>query len=257
MKKLSTDWRLIFLIFGLLFIANPLYAALQPHTFSGNVSALDAGSNRIEIQTESGAFAGEAPNEHAFDGLSRGDAVIAVSLGKKGGKWVFIGRIKATEKILTDGYGDISFIQTENCSDESGDGIFCDVIIAGQFQFRYANTPDCNNCSGCNCKALQTTVTITDPANQETAKTLLPGESFAYEGREYTIKMIFIAGEAAAYPECSAQMCAGPQPVSNFVMHIAPNNSETKDDGGGHHSSSSSCFIFTALLSRPCKITVR
>lgn len=237
------DLILILIVGGLLISANPVCAALQAHTFSGTISSLDTGRNQVEIQTESGTFSGEAPNEYIFDVLSNGDSVIAVSLGSKGGQWVFIGRLKADEKTLTDAFGDISYLPPDNCDDSEGK-MFCDFDIAGQHQFQYNNAPSCDECSGCNCDASKTTLTISDSAGQKIIKNLLPGESFTHEGQEYKIDVIFISGETNAYPECSDQMCAGPQPVSNFVVNIIANNNKKMDND----DSDSSCFISTIAL---------
>ncbi|HMA67472.1 MAG TPA: hypothetical protein VKO20_06600, partial [Desulfosalsimonadaceae bacterium] len=65
---------------------------------------------------------------------------------------------------------------------------------------------------------------------------LRPGEQFVHEGRTYRITVGFISGQAPAYPECDQQMCAGPQPVSNFVVSTEPVGG--KDGGSG-----GTCFI--------------
>ena len=228
---------------GILLMAVPVDAALQPHFFSGQVTAVDKDQGSITLQTGSDDFKGTAPNTDAVRDLSPGDAIIAVSLGSRGERWVFIGRLKPGTNFLTDGYGDIAFLPADDCDGSPDDAAFCDLQVLGGYQVSYSNTPDCANCTGCNCKAAATRITLTLQDAQEMTQELLPGESFTHDGAAYAIKMHFIAGEIPAYPECSKQMCAGPQPVSNFVVNIMPQNDEANVSGNGDGN----CFISDVL----------
>lgn len=251
MKIAASKWLLIFRTFGLiisgfilaglLFAVSPVHAALQSYVISGTVSAVDLDGNSIEIKTPDGTFAGSAPNGYALHALTPEEPVIAVSLGTKGGDWIFIGRLNDTGEILTDCYGDISVVNKEDCGDASGEGSFCDIYMRGNYKFQYTNDPDCSRCSGCNCKASQTELTITDANDQKTTKRLSPGDSFTHKGENLEADVIFISGEAPAYPQCSDQPCAGPQPVSNFVISM-----EIRDDDNlVSNDDDSSCFIST------------
>ncbi len=213
-----------FLLLALVLAAAPLHAALQPHVFSGSVSVVDAEENRIRIQTEEGAFGKKAPNEHALEGLSEKDAVVAVSLGSNAERWVFIGRRIKGSDTVSDGYGDIAFLASSG------------VHLRGGYALQYSNTPDCSCCSGCNCAAAKARLRLQVPDSREISAILRPGEQFVHEGRTYRITVGFISGQAPAYPECEQQMCAGPQPVSNFVVSTEPVGG--KDGGSG-----GTCFI--------------
>lgn len=226
---------------GLVFTVNPVHAALQSHVISGTVSAVDVDGNSIEIETPEGTFAGSAPNEYALHALKLEEPVIAVSLGTKGGDWIFISRLNDSGEILSDCYGDIAVVNKEGCGNTSGEGGFCDIYIRGNYEFQYTNHPDCSSCSGCNCRASQTEMTITDANGQRTTKRLSPGDSFTHKGERLEADVIFISGEAPAYPQCSDQPCAGPQPVSNFVISIG-----IRDDNLSSNDDNSSCFISTA-----------
>jgi parallel beta-helix repeat protein len=82
----------------------------------------------------------------------------------------------------------------------------------------YVNTPNCSQCYGCNCEAEYTTVNIT---NDNGVSTLLyPNQSYVYPNERYRISIIFHSGEAPANPECTEKICCGPQPISNFTIHI-------------------------------------
>jgi len=224
----------VFIIAGIIFPGNPAQAALQSHVISGTITAVDRDNNSIEITNPSGSFVGEAPNEYAIEALSPENPVIAVSLGSKGGDWVFIGKLDTTNTILTSAYGDIAFLREANCDDPGSGDDFCDIRVRGNFQFQYTNTPDCSNCSGCNCEASQTALTISGPDDRKTKANLRPGETFTHGGQGYKVHIIFISGESPAYPQCLDQPCAGPQAVSNFAIIIEAEN----DD--------SSCFIRVA-----------
>lgn len=224
----------VLIIAGIIFSGNSTHAALQSHVVSGTVTAVNHDNNTIEITNPSGSFVGEAPNEYAIEALSPENPVIAVSLGSKGGDWVFIGKLDPTNTILTSAYGDIAFIRKENCDEPGGGDNFCDIRVRGNFQFQYTNTPDCSNCSGCNCEASQTALTISGPDDRKTTQNLQPGETFTHEEQGYNVHIIFISGEGPAYPQCTDQPCAGPQAVSSFAITI-----ETENDD-------SSCFIRVA-----------
>ena len=241
MKRIKIKFIPILLILVLFIIISPAHAALQTFTFYGTIKTIDAKTNLIEIQTGNDVFTGTAPNGYVFEKLSQGNPVIAVSLGDKGGEWVFLGKLKSNENILTDIYGDIAFIQQTNCDNDSSSGIFCDISILGEYQFEYSNAPECSNCSGCNCKASKTETTIIDSNNQEITKTLLPGQNIVYEGQDYKVNILFISGETPAYPQCLDQACQGPQPISNFVVNLEPQNANSDDDNSG-------CFISMVSL---------
>jgi parallel beta-helix repeat protein len=49
---------------------------------------------------------------------------------------------------------------------------------------------------------------------------LHPNQSYVHQGETYRIDIAFHSGEAPANPECTEKFCCGPQPISNFTIHI-------------------------------------
>ena len=212
------------------------------YSISGTVENVSNESRIITINTDAGLINGTAPNDSALNELSKNDSVVAVSLGEKGGKWVFIGKIEnSTDDTLSVCYGDIAFIKNFDCNDTGNLSDFCNLKLQGNYQISYVNTPDCNECSGCNCSASETKVTITDSENKENQIDLLPQEVANLSENGYEIRIHFVSGEANGYPQCIDIPCTGPQALSNFVLKIEPSDpsSEKSDNDSG-------CFIFFA-----------
>ena len=80
------------------------------------------------------------------------------------------------------------------------------------------NTPNCSSCYGCNCEAEYTTVTITNSGNVNTL--LYPNQSYVHQGETYHIDITFHSGGASANPECTEEICFGPQSTSDFTFEI-------------------------------------
>lgn len=203
-------------------------AALRPYNYMGRITRVDAASSVIEIETDvewqngewnpyNYILEGKAPRD-ALNELEVDDYVEAASLGQPGEIWVAIGKVKfyssGTEKFVIAMYGDPAFLIS---------------TILGEYNIEYNNTPDCSTCAGnTNCKAVNTTVTITDEnGRQVDTIQLLPGQSHAYESQThffkdwgYSIEITFHSGEVSAYPECTDQPVPGPQSVSDLTIHI-------------------------------------
>jgi hypothetical protein len=148
------------------------------------------------------------PNENALNELNVGDYVQAHSLGAPGGRWVTLARILSSAenfKVITDIYGDPkSMIHYHP--------------ILGDYVITYVNTPNCSSCYGCNCEAEYTTVTIINSGNVSTL--LYPNQSYVHQGETYHIDITFHSGAASANPECTEEICFGPQSTSDFTFDI-------------------------------------
>ena len=200
-------------------------AALRPYYYVGTVIGKDISNNTITIQTEcqyggTGSapyictLKGVAPNEDALNGINIDDYVGAHSLGSPGGEWATLAKLKSsTEKVITDIYGDPGYLFTG---------------ILGNYTIKYKNAPDCSKYhgGGCNVRAKYSNVTIYKRNKQLKSQQLYPGHGFKYADKEmgYNIDLTFHSGEAPAYPDCTDQLCCGPQPVSDFTISVAAIN---------------------------------
>ena len=210
------------------------------YSISGTVETVNNEIRIITINTDNGLISGTAPNDSSLNELSKKDSVVAVSLGEKGGKWVFIGKIiNNTDDTLSACFGDIAFIKNFDCNDTGNLSNFCNLKLPGNFQISYVNWPDCNECSGCNCSALKTKVTLTDSENKENQIDLLPQEVVTLSENGYKIRIHFISSEASAYPQCIDIPCTGPQALSNFVLTFEP-----ADPSSEKRNNDSGCFFF-------------
>ncbi len=234
MKKL---WKVLscFVMFAILMSTMPtiipgVNAVLRPYDHMGTVISKDTENNTITIQADyrySGmgpewspcncTLEGVPPNENALNELIVGDYVQAHSLGTPGGKWVTLARIIPSAenfKVITDIYGDPA--STWFCSYPEGGEHYPPVL--GNYTITYVNTPNCSQCYGCNCEAEYTTVNIANSGNVSTL--LYPNQSYVHQGETYRIDITFHSGEAPANPKCIEEGCCGPQPISNFAIHI-------------------------------------
>ncbi len=205
-------------------------AVLCPYDYMGTVISKDTENNTITIQADyiygvmgpgwspcNCTLEGVPPNENALNELNVGDYVEAHSLGAPGGKWVTLARIITSAenfKVITDIYGDPA--GTWFCSYPEGGKHYPPLL--GDYMITYVNTPNCSRCYGCNCEAEYTTVNITNSGNVSTL--LYPNQSYVHQGETYRIDITFHSGEAPANPECTEEICCGPQPISDFTIHI-------------------------------------
>jgi hypothetical protein len=208
------------LVISVMFVGTT-WAVLFPYDYMGTVIEKDTQTDIIEIQVEyrwggegwapdNCTLEGGAPNENAINEINIGDYVVAESLGGPGGKWITLGKMESsTEKFIIDIYGDPG-------------PLGADPPLLGNYKIEFNNTADFSSCSGCNCQAKYTTITVTDQSGQKDTHRLDPGQSYVYRGEDYNIDITFLWGEASAYSYCNDSPCVGPQPVSNFVIHIRP-----------------------------------
>ena len=196
-------------------------AALCPYDHKGTVISKDTENNTITIQADyiySGTgpewapcnctLEGMPPNENALNELIVGDYVEAHSLGAPGGMWVTLARIISSAedfKVITDIYGDPKCMMHYT-------------PLLGDYMITYVNTPNCSSCYGCNCEAEYTTVTIINSGNVSTL--LYPNQSYVHQGETYHIDITFHSGGASANPECTEEICFGPQSISDFTFEI-------------------------------------
>ncbi len=207
-------------------------AAINPEGYLGTVIEKGAENDTFKVQTThewsySWANIGWQPNdtiiewlfpnEDAMNEICVGDYVEIVGFAAPPGWVIGLGRMNSsTEMIITDIYGDPNFLEPCGSSES------LDPPLLSDYTIKYNSTPNCSNCGMCNCEASYTNVTITDETGQVAVDNhqLYPGQSYTYVGMDYRIDIIFHAGEASACPECSDRCAPGPQPISDFTIHI-------------------------------------
>ena len=208
-------------------------AVFNPEGYMGTVIEKNSGNNTFEIQTThewayTGAYAEWQhndtimewlfPNEDAVNEICVGDYVEVLGCADFG-EVIGLGRMNSsTEKVITDIYGDPNFLEPYRSSKP------LDPPLLGNFTIKYNSTPNCLTYDDGmrNCEANYTNVTITNGTGlaEVDDHQLYPGQTCMYKGTEYRIDITFYSGEAPACPVCNDSCPPGPQPVSNFTIHI-------------------------------------
>ena len=225
----------------IVFMSEVKCALLTCH-FMGTVTGKDLQSNNITIQTEYHfdgnewtpyvyTLEGTAPNIDAVNMINISDCVEAGSFGNLAWNtpedgwwsqsWVAIGKMNSsTEKVITDIYGDPAFLFYfyEAYGDPSSVPY---VPLLGNYKIEYENAPNCSTWPGvpvCVCEAKYTDIIILKEENQVDSHRLYPSQNHVYFGEIYLTNVTFHSGQAPVYPECTDQLCIGPQPISNFTI---------------------------------------
>jgi hypothetical protein len=151
------------------------------------------------------------PDPAVFTVLKSGDPVVATSMGGSGGTWIGVAKVFPTPGI-------------ENwlATDIIGDPDTLPVNLAADYYFGYTTTPECGNCTGSVCNALSAAVTLNSTDRTVLQKTLGPGETVVYNGRNDNSSVIitFVQGQGLA-DKCPGKAgMVGLQPVSTFIIHV-------------------------------------
>ena len=206
-------------------------ALCPPAGYMGEVIGTDIGNNTFEVQTTHNwsynwsnpgwqlndtTMKWTFPNKDAADEVDVGDYVEILGFPETSGWVIGLGKMESsTEKIITDIYGDPNFLEPYFLNP-------LDPPLSGGYTLKYDSKPNCSDCGMCNCVADYTNVTIVNKTGQiEVADhQLYPGQGCTYEGLECHINITFHSGEAPDYPECTDRPGVGPQPISDFTVHI-------------------------------------
>ena len=202
-------------------------AVFNPEGYMGTVIGKDAGNNTFEVQTtHEWAYAEwqhnntimewSFPNDDAMNEISVDDYVEILGFASSLGGVIGLGKMNSsTEKVITGIYGDPNFLAYWSSEP-------LDPPLLGNFTIKYNSTPNCSDCGMRNCEANYTNVTIINGTGQVEVDDhqLYPGQTCMYKGTEYRIDITFYSGEAPACPVCNDSCPPGPQPVSNFTIHI-------------------------------------
>ena len=211
----------------------PASAVIQEVTLKGAVATLSPPTNTITIEhpqqfgcnyPASGApvctytlmsvefLTGTAPDAAVFSVFKTGDLVVATSLGGAGGTWITLAKLfssRPNEEFVTDIVGDMGTIPTP---------------LIGNYALDATTVPDCSACTGTTCTAISSDVKVKSEGKEVFAKTLKPGESLNYNGRNdgSSVAVTFVKGQALSSTCPVKADMTGPQAISVYVVKIVP-----------------------------------
>lgn len=160
------------------------------------------------------SLTGTIPDQAALSVFKSGDLVVATSLGVPGESWVALAKLygsRSNEEYVTDIVGDINSIP---------------VPLIGDYSLTATTVPDCQSCSSTTCTATSSVVVLKSSGTIVSQKTLAPGESFLYNGRNdnSSVSVTFVKGTAlqSTCPNAQSGLIGGTQPVSDYIVNIVP-----------------------------------
>jgi len=233
--KHVVSFALCALLFACFACTIPAGAVVLEVTVKGTVSDISAADNTLTIASPSQygcdygsgtsapvcswtpmnttTLAGTVPDKAAFSVFTKGDSVVATSLGGTGGTWISLAKLYGTGT-----YADYA-------TDEIGDIGSLPVNLIGDYSVTGDTVPDCSACTGTTCTASASDVTIKSGKVTAAAKTLSPGQSLFFNGRNdaSSVNVTFVKGEALS-STCPGNtgMVGGVQPVSDYIVHVVP-----------------------------------
>ena len=219
--------------FALCCIMAPVSAVILEVTCKGEVSTVNPAKNTLTIKNPvqygcdypagkapvcswkpmtPSTLTGTVPDAAAFSVFKSGDTAIATSLGGAGDQWITLAKLygpRPNEEFVTDLIGDPRTVDTP---------------FIGDYAVVTESVPDCTACTGTVCTASQAKVTVKSTGTMVAEKTLKPGESLVYNGRNdgSVVTAKFVAGQAAAQICPGKAGMTGPQAISTYVISIVP-----------------------------------
>ncbi|QSZ67775.1 hypothetical protein RJ40_09805 [Methanofollis aquaemaris] len=206
-------------------------AVLLEVTEKGTVTALDAENGTMTIlpdaryacnysmtppcgwaaMNESIEVNGTVPDPAVFSIFEVGDVVEVTSVGGEGGRWIAVGKLVASEGVWY-------------ATDIVGDPATLPAPLVGNYSLTYEAVPDCANCTGSVCPAVEMNITVLSEGKTVFEDVIKPGEDLMYNGRNdnSSVLVTFIRGEASSLNCPDQPMVAGPQPISVFLVHVNP-----------------------------------
>ncbi len=214
----------------------PVNAVLQEVTLKGTIATLMPQKNTITIDHPESygcsypstgapictytpitveALTGTVPDASAYTIFSSGDPVIATSVGGAGGRWITLAKLfgsRSNEQFVTDLAGDLGTIPTP---------------FIGDYTLDTTTVPDCSTCAGTTCTATSANVKVMSAGREVSAKTLKPGESFTYNGRNdgSSMAVTFVKGQASSATcadKTGTDVMSGPQAISVYIVKVVP-----------------------------------
>lgn len=211
----------------------PVSAVILEVTVKGQVSTVNPVENMLYIKNpvqygcdfpagndpicawrpmETATLAGTVPDASAFQVFKGNEVVVATSTGGAGEQWITLAKLygfRPSEEFVTDIVGDPRTIS---------------VPLIGDYAVETVILPDCTSCTGTVCMATEATVTWKSSGKTVFEKTLKPGKSFTYNGRNdgSGVMVKFVSGQAAAQNCPGKGGMTGPQAVAVYVINVVP-----------------------------------
>ncbi|WAC05590.1 MAG: hypothetical protein OS112_02890 [Methanoregula sp.] len=219
--------------FALCCIMAPVTAVILEVTCKGEVSTVNTAKNTLTIKNPvqygceypagkdpvcswtpmaRSSLTGTVPDAAAFSVFKVGDTAVATSIGGAGDQWITLAKLygsRPNEEFVTELIGDPRTVNTP---------------FIGDYAIVAETVPDCTACTGTVCTASQAELAVKSSGTTVAEKTLKPGESLVYNGRNdgSSVNVKFIAGQAAAQICPGKAGMTGPQAVSTYVIGIVP-----------------------------------
>ena len=158
------------------------------------------------------AFTGTVPDAAVFTIFKTGDPVVATSTGGPVEAWITLAKLygsRPNEEMVTDIVGDIGTIPTP---------------LIGNYALDATTVPDCSACSGTTCTATSAIVMVKSEGTGVLGRTLMPGESLTYHGRNdgSGVTVTFVRGQASSATCPNKGGMTGPQPISVYIVKVVP-----------------------------------
>jgi hypothetical protein len=211
----------------------PVGAALLEVTVKGPVDTISPSKNTLTIENplqygcsypatglpacsyipiNKSTLTGNVPDAAAFTVFNIDDQVIATSIGGPGETWITLAKLygsRPNEELVTDIVGDIRTIPAP---------------FIGDYTLDTSTAPDCSACSGTTCTATSATVKVKSKGIVVLERTLLPGESLSYNGRNDGSSMYvrFVKGQALSTTCPGMVIVTGSQALSVYIVKVVP-----------------------------------
>ncbi len=158
------------------------------------------------------ALTGTVPDSVVFTVFNIGDPVVATSIGDPGETWITLAKLfgsRPNEELVTDIVGDIGSIP---------------MPLIGNYSLDATTVPDCSACSGSTCTATSAVVKVMSDENEVLERTLIPGESLSFNGRNdgSSFYVRFVKGQALSTTCPSMTGMTGPQAISVYIVKVVP-----------------------------------
>ncbi|MGA2914083.1 MAG: hypothetical protein ABSE07_11295 [Methanoregula sp.] len=217
----------------LCFMCVPAGAIMLEVSVKGSVATISSGKNTLTIENplqygcsypatgvpvcsyipiNKSTLTGTVPDAAAFTVFNIGDQVVATSIGGPGDTWITLAKLfgsRPNEELVTNIVGDIGTIPTP---------------FIGNYTLDASTVPDCSACSGTTCTALSATVKVESEGNEVLERTLIPGESLSYSGRNdgSSVYVKFVKGQALSTTCPGKTGMTGPQAISVYIVKVVP-----------------------------------
>jgi hypothetical protein len=217
----------------LCFICVPVGAVMLEVTVKGPVATINPTKNTLTVDNplqygcsypatgvpvcsytpiNKSALTGTVPDAAAFTVFNIGDPVVATSIGGPDETWITLAKLyglRPNEELVTDIVGEIGTIPTP---------------LIGNYALDATTVPDCSACSGTTCTATSAIVMVKSEGSGVLARTLMPGESLTYSGRNdgSGVTVTFVKGQALSTTCPGKAGMTGSQAISVYIVKVVP-----------------------------------